>query len=49
MDFSAAHTGFVIASYGLSALLLAGMTVYVIARDRHLRRAVEELKQREKP
>lgn len=37
MDFSAPHAGFVVASYALSAVLIAGLVIYVIARDRSLR------------
>jgi heme exporter protein D len=37
MDFSAPHMGFVIASYGLSALLIVGLTLWIVVRDRRLR------------
>ncbi len=43
MDFSAPHMGFVIASYGLSALLIVGLTLYVVLRDRRLRAEVAKL------
>jgi heme exporter protein CcmD len=36
MDMSAAHTGFVIAAYGLSGIMLVGLIVYILARDRGL-------------
>ena len=43
MDFSAAHIGFVVASYALSAIFLLGLTIYVVARDRRLRAEAEML------
>ncbi len=36
MDFSAAHSGFVIVSYGLVALALFGLIGFVFWRDRKL-------------
>jgi heme exporter protein CcmD len=43
MDFSAPHAGFVIAAYGLSAILLVGLTLSVILRERALRREASQL------
>jgi heme exporter protein CcmD len=43
MDFSAPHMGFVIASYGLSAVLICGLALYIIRRDRRLRAEVAML------
>ena len=43
MDFSANHIGFVIASYALSFLCLAGLTIATLARDRKLRAEAERL------
>ena len=37
MDLSAPHMGYVIGAYALSAILIIGLTVYVLARDRGLR------------
>jgi heme exporter protein CcmD len=37
------HAGFVIGAYSLSAILLAGLTVYVFTRDRRLRAEVSRL------
>ncbi len=34
MDFSAAHAGFVFASYALTALCLVGLGFYIFSRDR---------------
>jgi hypothetical protein len=36
MDYSAPHTGLVIASYLISAICLIALTVYVLRRDRQL-------------
>ena len=43
MDFTAPHLGFVLASYGLSAVLILGLVVYVLQRDRKLRAEAERL------
>ena len=43
MDLFAPHAGFVIASYALSAVLLLGLTVRVLLRDRKLRAEAERL------
>ena len=43
MDFSAPHLGFVIASYALSFVLICGLAIYVIVRDRMLRTEAERL------
>lgn len=37
MDFSSPHTGFVIAAYGLSLAVLAGLAARILIRDRMLR------------
>jgi nitrate reductase gamma subunit len=36
MDYSAPHTGLVIACYVVSAACLIGLTVFVLRRDRQL-------------
>ncbi len=36
MDYSAPHTGLVIASYLISACCLIGLTLFVLRRDRNL-------------
>lgn len=43
MDFTAPHLGFVIASYALSFVLIAGLTAYVIINDRKLRAEAAQL------
>lgn len=43
MDLAAPHAGFVFAAYALSALLIAGLTFYVVIRDRKLRAEAAKL------
>lgn len=43
MDFSANHLGYVIASYALSFVFLAGLTISILHRDRKLRAEAERL------
>jgi heme exporter protein CcmD len=43
MDFTANHIGFVIASYALSFIFLAGLIITTLGRDRRLRAEVERL------
>lgn len=45
MDFSANHIGFVLASYGMSFVLIAGLVVKILLRDRKLRSEAERLDQ----
>ena len=45
MDFSAAHSGFVIGAYALSAAVLGGLLVFIIWRDRYLRAVASRLEQ----
>ena len=40
MDFAAPHIGFVVGAYALSVILIVGLVVYVMARDRSLRAEV---------
>ena len=50
MDFSANHIGFVIASYALTLVFLAGLIIATLGRDRRLRAEAERLDtQRRKP
>ena len=46
MDLAAPHSGFVIAAYVLSAALIAGLVLYVTARDRTLRSEAGKLERR---
>lgn len=43
MDFSANHIGFVIASYALTFVFLAALTLSILMRDRKLRAEAERL------
>ena len=43
MDFSANHVGFVIASYALSLVFIAGLVITTLGRDRRLRAEAERL------
>ena len=36
MDFTAPHLGFVYASYGLTALAMAGLLIWVLMRSKRL-------------
>lgn len=47
MDLAAAHTGFVFGAYGLSAIMLSGLVIYVLACDRALRAEMD--RRREQP
>ena len=50
MDVTANHIGFVIASYGLSFVVLAGLVLATLRRDRQLRAELERLDtERRKP
>jgi heme exporter protein CcmD len=44
MDFAAAHTGFVIGAYALSAIVLVGLVVYTLAHDSVLRAEMDRRK-----
>ena len=46
MELSAPHMGYVIGSYALSAILIIGLVVYVLTRDRALRAKAERLSHR---
>lgn len=48
MDMSANHLGFVIGSYALSAILLFGLAIYVVVRDRKLRAEADMLDRQRK-
>lgn len=43
MDVTASHIGFVIASYGITALFIGGLVLQVVMRDRKLRAEAERL------
>jgi heme exporter protein CcmD len=41
IDMAAEHIGFVVASYGLSAAVVAGLCIWIIGRDRRLSRKLD--------
>lgn len=43
MDWSAPHLGYVLASYGLSFIVIGALVAYIIWRDRRLRREAANL------
>lgn len=49
MDFNAAHIGFVEAAYGLTAVCLVGLCIYMVHRDRQLARLLLRQKDQFKP
>jgi heme exporter protein CcmD len=49
MDFSAAHVGYVILCYALSALCLIGLSAYIFWRDRSLAKQVKPMTESSKP
>ena len=49
MDFAAPHIGFVVAAYGISAAVIAGMIAAVLMRYRSTTRHLAELEARGAP
>ncbi len=45
MDFAAVHSGFVLAAYGVSIVMLTGLVIYILVRDRTLRGEVGRLEE----
>jgi hypothetical protein len=43
MDFSAAHSGFVIVSYVFTGISLVGLCIFVLGRDRKLAKKLKSL------
>ncbi len=43
MDLNANHTGFVIASYALSAIFILALTICILVRDRNHRNEAQRL------
>ena len=43
MDLAAKHVGFVLASYGVAALLIGGLILAILIRARGVRRRLAEL------
>jgi heme exporter protein CcmD len=46
VDWSAPHLGYVLASYGLSIIVIGLLIVFIVWRDRRLRREVARLASR---
>jgi heme exporter protein CcmD len=46
VDWNAPHLGYVLASYGLSFVVIGILVIYIIWRDRRLRREVANLASR---
>jgi heme exporter protein CcmD len=44
MDWSSTHSGFVFAAYGLSAAAILVLVIWIVARDRVLRKSVQDEK-----
>jgi heme exporter protein CcmD len=42
MDLAADHVGYVLVSYGVSAVVLLAMCLWIIARDRALARKLKD-------
>ncbi len=47
MSFTAPHIGFVLVSYGFSALVLCGLTAIVLWQARNAARRLKDLEQRD--
>ena len=48
MDWNASHSGFVIASYGVSLVFLAGLIFYVFNRDTRVRNLLTQFEKTKK-
>ena len=48
MDWSANHAGFVIASFAISAVFLAGLIIYTLKRDRHAKNMLAQFEKTKK-
>jgi heme exporter protein D len=48
MDFAAPHIGFVLAAYGLSVVVLAGLIARTLFKDRALQEEVRKLEAQRK-
>ncbi len=48
MDWNANHSGFVIASYAMSIVLLAGLIVYIFNRDARIRKLLAQFEKTKK-
>ena len=48
MDWSANHSGFVIASYALSLIFLAGLIIYTFNRDARIKKLLAQFEKTKK-
>ena len=48
MDWNADHTGFVIAAYALSVVLVAGLIIYVFNRDVRMKKRLVQFEKSKK-
>ena len=48
MDWTASHTGFVVASYVMSIVFLAGLIIYIFNRDARVRKLLAQFEKRKK-
>ena len=48
MDWSADHAGFVIASYAISIVFLAGLIIYTLRRDRNEKKLLAQFEKTKK-
>jgi heme exporter protein CcmD len=48
MDWTASHSGFVIASYAVSLVLIAGLLFYILNRDARVRKLLAQFEKTKK-
>jgi len=48
MDWTASHAGFVVASYAMSIVFLAGLIIYIFNRDARVRKLLAQFEKRKK-
>jgi heme exporter protein CcmD len=48
MDWNADHSGFVIAAYALSLVLVAGLVIYIFNRDARIRNQLAQFEKTKK-
>lgn len=48
MDWNASHSGFVIASYAISLIFLAGLITYILNRDASIKKLLAQFEKMKK-
>ena len=48
MDWTASHAGFVVASYAMSIVFLAGLIIYIFNRDARVRKLLAQFEKGKK-